>query len=64
MEVMYMTKIKDSNLDEYIKGMEDYTNSIKHKSKEESIQALIRIGVLLPNGKQKKQICTGENYGG
>lgn len=64
MEEIIMNKIKDSNLEEYLKDMEEYTEKVKKMSKEESIRALIRIGVLDTDGQPKEQICTGENFGG
>lgn len=57
-------KKSNSNLDEYIKGMEDYADSIKDMNKDDVEKSLIRIGVLSPYGKPKEQICTGENYRG
>lgn len=58
-----MTKIKESNLDEYIDGMKKYAGEVKKMNAADSKKALIRIGVLTPDGKPKKQICTGANYG-
>lgn len=59
-----MTTISNLSHEEYIAGMKDYSEKVKKMSAEESKKALIRIGVLTPSGKPKKQICTGANYGG
>nr|MCR5103569.1 hypothetical protein [Eubacterium sp.] len=44
-------------LEEYIAGMKEYSEKVKTMSAEESKKALIRIGVLTPDGKPKENIC-------
>lgn len=58
-----MTKIKETNVDEYVKGMRRHVAEIKTYNKEQSEEILIRTGVLNKNGTPKKKICTGGFYG-
>ena len=48
---------RKQSFEEYIAGMKEYSKKVKTMSAEESKAALIRIGVLTPDGKPKENIC-------
>lgn len=58
-----MTKIKETNVDDYVYEMRHYVSEIKKYNKEQSKEILIRTGVLNKDGTPKKKICTGGFYG-
>ena len=59
-----MKRLREKNIEEYLEGMEKYIEKVKHMSKEETTQLLIRGGVLDENGNPKEQICNGGMYCG
>lgn len=59
-----MTAIKESNIPELIEDMKKFTSEIPNMHPKDAEDALIRIGVLYPDGTPKEQICSGSNYAG
>lgn len=59
-----ITMVEDKRLKQYLSEMEEYTARIKYMSSDELKEALVFIGAMTEDGKMKKQICTGEGYGG
>ena len=59
-----MTRIREKNVEAYVAGMQKYLEKVQKMDKEESLQLLIRGGVLDENGNSKKQICNGGMYAG
>jgi hypothetical protein len=55
-----MTMLIETNVEKYVNDMEKYTSKIKEISPEQSIEILIRTGVLDSEGNPKKQICDGD----
>lgn len=59
-----MTRIREKNVEAYVEGMQKYLEKVQKMNREESLQLLIRGGVLDENGNAKKQICNGGMYAG
>lgn len=59
-----MTRLREKNVEAYLEGMQKYLEKVKRMDKEESLQLLIRGGVLDQNGNPKEQICNGGMYAG
>lgn len=59
-----MTRIREKNMEAYLEGMQRYLEKVQKMDKKESMQLLIRGGVLDENGNRKKQICNGGMYTG
>lgn len=61
---IWMDRIREKNVEAYVAGMQKYLEKVQKMDKEESLQLLIRGGVLDEKGNSKKQICNGEMYTG